>query len=117
MIWIQGDLGERQALEHLVRDADAVIHLAGTIKASNEAGFEAGNVQGTLAMLAAATAGGLRRFVHVSSLAAREPELSQYGRSKARAEQLVMSSGFGETDDAGYVFSAAPQAMFLTAAI
>jgi nucleoside-diphosphate-sugar epimerase len=44
-------------------------------------------------MLAAATAGGLRRFVHVSSLAAREPKLSHYGGSKARAEELVHSSG------------------------
>ena len=44
-------------------------------------------------MLAAATAGGIRRFVHVSSLAAREPKLSLYGASKARAEALVMSSG------------------------
>ena len=44
-------------------------------------------------MLAAATAGGVRRFVHVSSLAAREPKLSLYGASKARAEELVNSSG------------------------
>ena len=44
-------------------------------------------------MLAAATAGGVRRFVHVSSLAAREPKLSLYGASKARAEELVRSSG------------------------
>jgi len=44
-------------------------------------------------MLAAATAGGVRRFVQVSSLAAREPKLSLYGGSKARAEELVHSSG------------------------
>jgi nucleoside-diphosphate-sugar epimerase len=44
-------------------------------------------------MLAAATAGGVRRFVHVSSLAAREPKLSLYGASKARSEELVRSSG------------------------
>ena len=44
-------------------------------------------------MLAAATAGGLRRFVHVSSLAAREPNLSLYGASKASAEGLVHGSG------------------------
>ena len=48
---------------------------------------------GTLAMLAAATAGGVSRFVHVSSLAAREPKLSLYGASKARAEELVERSG------------------------
>ena len=46
-----------------------------------------------LAMLAAATAAGVRRFVFVSSLAAREPQLSMYGASKARAEALVERSG------------------------
>ena len=35
----------------------------------------------------------MRRFVHVSSLAAREPELSDYGASKARSEELVARLG------------------------
>ena len=91
--WVAGDLDSRDALEKLVGHADAIIHVAGTISAPNAAGFEKGNVQGTLAMLAAATAGGVHRFVHVSSLAAREPKLSLYGASKARAEELVHSSG------------------------
>lgn len=91
--WIIGDLSSRDALEHLVDGVEAVIHVAGTISAQTPAGFEIGNVAGTLAMLAAATAGGIHRFVHVSSLAAREPKLSLYGGSKARAEQLVHSSG------------------------
>jgi nucleoside-diphosphate-sugar epimerase len=91
--WIAGNLASRDALEQLVRSADAIIHVAGTINAPNAAGFEEGNVAGTLAMLAAATAGGVQRFVHVSSLAAREPKLSLYGASKARAEELVHSSG------------------------
>ena len=91
--WVRGSLDDREALKRLVEDADAVIHVAGVINAPDAAGFEQGNVTGTLAMLAAATAGGVRRFVHVSSLAAREPQLSQYGASKARAEQLVESSG------------------------
>src|SRR5438309_149414 len=91
--WIEGDLSSRDALEQLVLDADAIIHVAGTINAPNALGFEQGNVAGTLAMLAAATAGGIQRFVHVSSLAAREPKLSLYGASKARAEELVHSSG------------------------
>jgi nucleoside-diphosphate-sugar epimerase len=91
--WIVGDLESRDALEQLVREADAVIHVAGTINAPNATGFEKGNVGGTLAMLAAATAGGIRRFIHVSSLAAREPKLSLYGGSKARSEELVHSSG------------------------
>ena len=92
--WVQGALDNRQALQRLLEGADAVIHVAGVISAPDAAGFEAGNVTGTLNVLAAATSAGLRRFVHVSSLAAREPELSLYGASKARAEQLVQSSGF-----------------------
>ena len=91
--WIAGDLSSRDALEQLVDGVDAIIHVAGTISAQSAAGFEIGNVAGTLAMLAAATAGGVHRFVHVSSLAAREPKLSLYGGSKARAEELVHSSG------------------------
>jgi nucleoside-diphosphate-sugar epimerase len=91
--WVAGDLSNRDSLELLVREADALIHVAGTISAANAAAFEQGNVAGTLAMLAAATAGGIQRFVHISSLAAREPKLSLYGASKARAEGLVHSSG------------------------
>jgi nucleoside-diphosphate-sugar epimerase len=91
--WIGGSLDDRSALERLVTGADAIIHVAGVISAPDAAGFEHGNVAGTLAMLAAATAGGIQRFVHVSSLAAREPKLSLYGASKAKAEDLVRSSG------------------------
>lgn len=91
--WVDGDLHDRAALERLVDDAQAVIHVAGVISGQTAAAFDKGNVEGTLTMLAAATAGGVRRFVHVSSLAAREPKLSLYGASKHRAEELVMSSG------------------------
>ena len=91
--WVQGSLSDRDALEELVAGSDAVIHVAGVINAPDAAGFDAGNVQGTLAMLAAATAAGTTRFVHVSSLAAREPKLSLYGASKARSEALVEGSG------------------------
>jgi nucleoside-diphosphate-sugar epimerase len=91
--WVAGDLHDRAALERLVTGADAVIHVAGVISGQTAAAFEKGNVEGTLAMLAAATAGGIRRFIHVSSLAAREPKLSLYGASKARAEELVHGSG------------------------
>lgn len=91
--WITGSLEDRGALERLVEGSDAVVHVAGVINAPDPAGFDKGNVEGTLAMLAAATAAGVRRFVHVSSLAAREPRLSRYGASKARAEELVERSG------------------------
>jgi uncharacterized protein YbjT (DUF2867 family) len=90
--WIAGSLEDQAALDRLAEGAGAVIHVAGVINA-DEAGFEAGNVQGTAAVLAAARAGAAGRFVHVSSLAAREPTLSRYGNSKARSETLVRESG------------------------
>jgi nucleoside-diphosphate-sugar epimerase len=90
--WVEGDLSKSGALRALIDDTDAVIHVAGVINARDAAAFEAGNVGGTLATLAAATAGGTCRFVHISSLAAREPQLSLYGASKARAEVLVERS-------------------------
>ena len=91
--WVNGSLEDREAVRALVTDVDAVIHVAGVINAPDAAGFDQGNVAGTLAMLAAATAGGVHRFVQVSSLAAREPKLSLYGAAKARAEELVERSG------------------------
>ncbi|WP_156840115.1 NAD-dependent epimerase/dehydratase family protein [Novosphingobium aquimarinum] len=95
--WIAGDLADGAALADLVQGADAVIHVAGVVNASDRAGFEAGNVAGTQAMLDAAETGGVSRFVHVSSLAAREPGLSAYGASKLRAEERVQGSGLDWT--------------------
>jgi nucleoside-diphosphate-sugar epimerase len=90
--WIDGALDNRDSLDRLVQGAEAVIHVAGIINAPNAAAFETGNVAGTAAMLAAAQKAKVKRFVHVSSLAAREPQLSLYGASKARSEHLVEKS-------------------------
>ena len=90
--WIAGSLDDHAALEQLVTGADAVIHVAGVVNAPDAAGFEAGNVIGTGAVLAAAEKAGITRFVHVSSLSAREASLSLYGASKARSEALVCAS-------------------------
>ena len=90
--WVEGALDRPASLAELVDGTDAVLHVAGVVNAPDEAGFEAGNVIGTGAMLAAAEQAGVRRFVHTSSLAAREPKLSLYGASKARSEALVTAS-------------------------
>jgi nucleoside-diphosphate-sugar epimerase len=91
--WIDGSLSDRDSLRRLVDECDAVVHIAGLLNARDQAAFHAGNVDGTLGALTAATAAGIHRFVHVSSLAAREPGLSMYGGSKAKAEELVERSG------------------------
>ena len=95
--WIQGALDQPDSLARLVEGTDAVIHVAGVVNAADRAGFAAGNVAGTAAAMAAATAAGVSRFVHVSSLAAREPALSDYGWSKAESEALFAGSALDWT--------------------
>ena len=95
--WVEGALDRPESLKKLCEGADAVVHVAGAINARNRAGFEAVNVGGTANMIDAARAAGIRRFVHISSLSAREPELSDYGWSKAKSERLVAASGLDWT--------------------
>jgi uncharacterized protein YbjT (DUF2867 family) len=95
--WIAGDLADRNALARLVEGVEAVIHVAGLTNAPNPAAFEAANVAGTLAVIEAMHAAGVPRLVFVSSLSAREPGLSAYGGSKARAERVVKASGLDWT--------------------
>ena len=95
--WIEGALDTPEALDRLVMDAEATIHVAGVVNAPTRAGFAAGNIDGTHEMIAAALRAGVRRFVQVSSLAAREPTLSTYGWSKAEADALLQSSALDWT--------------------
>jgi nucleoside-diphosphate-sugar epimerase len=95
--WVAGDLDAAGALDRLCAGADAAIHVAGAINAPDRAAFARANIDGTAAMLAAARAAGVGRFVQVSSLAAREPGLSDYGWSKAGADRLVAASGLDWT--------------------
>lgn len=95
--WIAGSLDDDTALARLAEGADAVVHIAGVVNAPTPQGFITGNVDGTRRMVAAAAGQGVRRFVHVSSLSAREPDLSLYGKSKALAEDEVRNSGLDWT--------------------
>lgn len=95
--WIAGDLADRAALEALCEGAEAIVHIAGAISARDRAGFAEANIAGTERVIAAAMAQGVRRFVHISSLAAREPAISLYGWSKAESEARVTASGLDTT--------------------
>lgn len=91
--WVEGALDRPDSLLKLCTGADAIVHIAGLINAPDRAGFDAVNVGGTAAMIDSARKAGVKRFIHISSLAAREPELSDYGWSKAKSERLVAASG------------------------
>jgi len=87
---VLGDLSNREALRTLVDGADVIVHAAGLIKARTPAAFEAVNVGGTANLAGAIEErGAIARVLLVSSMAAREPELSTYARTKRAAEQLL----------------------------
>lgn len=95
--WIAGALDDPQAISTLVSTAASVIHVAGAVNAPDRAAFAAANIDGTRTVVDAARTWNVRRFVHVSSLAAREPLLSNYGWSKAGAEDVVTASALDWT--------------------
>ncbi|MBM3651220.1 MAG: NAD-dependent epimerase/dehydratase family protein, partial [Alphaproteobacteria bacterium] len=83
---VLGDLLDEGALRQLVAGVDAVVHAAGLIKARRAADFLRVNRDGTALLSALAPEA---RLVLVSSLAAREPQLSPYAASKRAAEEAV----------------------------
>nr|WP_293250968.1 NAD(P)-dependent oxidoreductase [Panacagrimonas sp.] len=92
---VQGSLADERALDALVRGADAVIHLAGLIKATSRADFLAVNRDGASAIARRTRAlAPAAHFLLVSSLAARHPELSDYAASK-RAGEDAARAAFG----------------------
>ncbi len=86
---VTGDLSNQQALRQLLSGADGVVHLAGALTGFGRADFFSVNQQGTKDLIAQALSLGTRRFVHLSSLAAREPQLSLYAASKRAGEDAV----------------------------
>lgn len=93
--WVKGSLEDGESLIELVKGASHCIHVAGAIKGRTRDDFAAANIQGTERMLSACAAGGVQRFIHVSSLAAREPQLSDYAWSKRQAEDAVRAQARG----------------------
>ena len=107
---VVGDVADRTVVDRLfdsvTGDVD-VIHTAGIIHPSKVSEFFAVNTEGARTMIAAASAAGVRRFVHVSSnspfgtnphptdtFRADEPyhPYYGYGRSKMLAEQAVLDA-------------------------
>lgn len=88
--WIRGTLGDRDSLDKLVSGVDAIIHCAGAVRGASPEVFDQANAQGSLRLVQAARkSGSCKRFLLMSSLAAKYPHLSWYAASKYAAEQRV----------------------------
>jgi nucleoside-diphosphate-sugar epimerase len=85
--WVHGTVEDTARLESLVGDADVVVHCAGVLRGITAADFYPVNVEAVsrLAQIAARSSPA-PRFLLISSLAAREPNLSAYAGSKRMGE-------------------------------
>jgi nucleoside-diphosphate-sugar epimerase len=86
---IQGSLQDEAALKKLTQDCDVVLHVAGAVSGLTPDDFMKANFHGTNAIALAAKQNSIKRFVYVSTLAATQPELGPYGKSKSIAEQSL----------------------------
>lgn len=93
---VPGDLADRDSLRALARDCDTLVHCAGAVRGNSQLAFDHTNVDGLQNLLR--VLGAMPRpprLLLLSSLAAREPELSWYAGSKYRAEQLLAADRGG----------------------
>lgn len=91
--WLPGDLEDQDALTALVAGTDVVIHCAGAVRGARRSDFDRVNAEGAGRLArAAASMGRLPRFLLISSLAARMPELSEYAASKRGGECAVKAA-------------------------
>lgn len=87
---IPGSLEDDAALQQLVAGAGAVVHCAGAVQAPSTRAYRLVNELGSARLAAAAAAAATPpRFLLISSLAAREPDLSTYAESKRLGEDAV----------------------------
>ncbi len=88
---VEGSLEEADSLARLAEGADALVNSAGLTHARSDEEFREVNARGAgNAATAALNAGAY--FLHVSSIAARRPELSAYAQSKRDGETAVQSA-------------------------
>lgn len=91
---VEADMRRKEALADAVRGVSTVVHLAGITRAPRPDLYRRVNGDGTARLGQAAAEAGVRRFVYMSSLAARGPDgaegpVSDYGASKREGEERL----------------------------
>lgn len=94
--WIHGELNSEESLGQLLDGASAVVHCAGSVRGASVSDFVPANVSGVekIARMARSSADS-PRFLLISSLAARSPELSCYAASKRQGEEVLRGAANG----------------------
>jgi uncharacterized protein YbjT (DUF2867 family) len=90
-----GDVFDDKALDAAMQGCTAVIHLVGIImeKPSKGITFERIHFEGARNVIDASKRNGIKRFIHMSALGARPGAVSNYHKTKYRAEEYLRHSG------------------------
>ena len=89
---VEGSLADADSLGRLVSDAQAVVHCAGAVRGTTREQFDRVNVAGVRSLLRVLESRQEPpRLLALSSLAAREPELSHYAASKRAGEEVLVN--------------------------
>jgi NADH dehydrogenase len=94
---VTGNVLDPASLAAAVAGRDAVVHLVGIINEKGDQTFDRMHREATENVIAAATAGGVKRYLHMSAMGASEDSPSEYGRTKAAGEKAVRASSLSWT--------------------
>lgn len=94
---VQADVTDPSSLTGTMDGCEIVVHLVGIIEETGDATFDRIIRQGTENVLIEAKRAGVKHFVHMSALGARNDPQYGYHTAKYRAEQAVMNSGLTYT--------------------
>jgi NADH dehydrogenase len=86
-------LGRRDNLVEALRDADAVVHLAGTLQPLNGNTYEQANVDTVRRTMEALAGSSVKRIGFLSYVGANPASRNDYLRTKGEAESLVAGGG------------------------
>ena len=86
-------VGRNDDPSHALADADAVIHLAGTLAPHGENTYQAANVETVRRMIGALEVSTVSRVVFLSYPGADPGARNEYLRAKGEAEQIVLACG------------------------
>jgi uncharacterized protein YbjT (DUF2867 family) len=95
--WVEGDVTKPEALTTALQGVDTVIHTVAIAIEKGGRKYETINYQGTINVVDAAKAAGIKRFINISQLGADAKLPYRFLASKGKAQDYVAASGLDWT--------------------
>lgn len=95
--WAEGDVTQPETLIKAFEGAEAVIHTVAIAIEKGNLSYENVNYQGTIHVVDACKAAGVKRFINLSQMGARSDLPYRFLASKGKAQEYVAASGLDWT--------------------